>query len=125
MAGRPPATSPTGLLVGMCVSIGIALIALVLLVVLWTNQEELKAATDKANSDAQRLMRPGEREGPLADWNNQASSAKSVAALSSPWWVKVGLVMTSRFLRNRRLCRSAGRRSCLVPTRLPIRTGMM
>ncbi len=81
MAGRPPATSPTGLLVGMCVSIGIALIALVLLVVLWTNQEELKATADKANSDAQRLMRSGERQGALADWFNQAGGGKSLAML--------------------------------------------
>ncbi len=81
MAGRPPATSPTGLLVGMCVSIGIALIALVLLVVLWTNQEELKAAADKANSDAQRLMKPSERQGALADYFNQAGGAKSLAKL--------------------------------------------
>ena len=35
MAGRPPAGGTTGLLVGMCISIGIALIALVLLA-FWT-----------------------------------------------------------------------------------------
>ncbi len=95
MAGRPPATSPTGLLVGMCVSIGIALIALVLLVVLWTNQEELKAARDKANSDAQRLMKPGERQGPLADWNNQASTATSVARLMHDEMAELSEIISS------------------------------
>ena len=95
MAGRPPAASPTGLLVGMCVSVGIALIALVLLVVLWTNQEELKAAADKANSDAQRLMKPSERQGAWADWFNQATGGKSVAKLMHDEMADLGEIISA------------------------------
>ncbi len=95
MAGRPPAASPTGLLVGMCVSIGIALIALVLLVVLWTNQEELKATADKANSDAQRLMKPSERQGAMADWFNQSGGGKSLAMLMHDEMADLGEIISA------------------------------
>ena len=95
MAGRPPTGGTTGLLVGMCVSVGIALVALVLLVVLWTGQEELKASADKANSDAQRLMRSGERQGALRAWFDQATGGKSLAKLMHDEMIELGGIVSS------------------------------
>ncbi len=95
MAGRPPAGGTTGLLAGMCVSIGVALIALVLLVVLWTNQEELQASADKANSEAQRLMKSGERQGALKAWYNKASGGKSLAKLMHDEMAELGEIISA------------------------------
>lgn len=94
MAGRPPAGGTTGLLVGMCVSIGIALIALVLLVVLWTNQEELRASRDKANNDANRLMKSGEKQGALRAWFDQAGGGKSLAKLMHDEMASLGEIIS-------------------------------
>ena len=95
MAGRPPTGGTTGLLVGMCVSVGIALVALVLLVVLWTGQEELKASADKANSEARRLMRPGERQGALQAWFDRASGGKSLAKLMHDEMVRLAEIISA------------------------------
>ncbi|MCG3138775.1 MAG: hypothetical protein HJJLKODD_02644 [Phycisphaerae bacterium] len=81
MAGRPAPGGNTGILVGMFVSIGVALIALVLLIVLWTNQEELKKATTTAQADLQRVMTTSEMSGALSAWFNRAQSGKSASRL--------------------------------------------
>ena len=95
MAGRPPAGGTTGLLVGMCVSIGLALIAIVLLVVLWTSQEELQAAEAKANANAQRLMKQGEKSGAIGSFFDQAGPSKSLAKLMHDEMSALGAIITS------------------------------
>ena len=80
MAGRPTPGSTTGVLIGMISAFAVALIALVLLVVLWSNQEELRASEKKAVADAQLLMRSNEMQGALRAWVDAAGSRNSVSA---------------------------------------------
>jgi hypothetical protein len=83
MAGRPSTGSTTGIVVGMCIALAVAVISLVLLVVLWTKQEDMENARSKAVADAQRVMSPSERTGALSTWYDKGKSGKSAARLMS------------------------------------------
>ncbi len=83
MAGRPSAGSQTGLMISMIVFASLTVVFLVLLVVLWTSQEELKAGKEEAEKQANRLMSSGEK-GMFQAWFDQASASNtSVAKMMS------------------------------------------
>lgn len=76
MAGRP-AAGGSGVVIGMGVAIGIAVIALVLLVVLWTNQEELRSEASRATQELQQVGSPRA----FAAWYDKASTSMPAAKL--------------------------------------------
>jgi hypothetical protein len=81
MAGRPAAGPSSGILGGLIAFVVIALISLVMLVFLWTKQEDLKLAAQRANEEARRVMSSGERTGAFRGWFDAATGSKSVAKL--------------------------------------------
>ncbi len=82
MAGRPTAGSTTGIIVGMCVGIGIAVIALVFLVILWTKQEDLVAQAKSKTDEANRVMSSSERTGALRGWYDKAGRQSAASLMA-------------------------------------------
>lgn len=95
MAGRPAAGPTTGILVGLFVSIGIMLIAIVLLVVLWTKQEDLSLAASRARQEGERVMTSGERQREFKAWFDTAQGAKSVTRLMHDEMSGMAEILTS------------------------------
>jgi hypothetical protein len=65
----------------MCASIAVAVVALVLLVVLWTKQTDLQAETKKAQDDARRQMSSAEQSGSFRSWLDKAAGGRTVVGL--------------------------------------------